>query len=845
MSSSLLITEFRKDQHHRLEVDLCAASSDLHHWWPDAQIQRDIKHRFLISSHIESSPVCAKQTLTVNAHSMSLLQQMYWASQLYCGDELMLLHSPTFKDSEHGGSLSVVEEAVNTLWALTCMQRHDDANRALSDLMQVNVRDCPWSIQASRYQAIFKHFMWFKRYSEAMQTASEYLASSLQFNQPIDEDYALLLGFWTECMVGTFQYDQKRISHLKNRLKQRGWRSLYHLVQSSLWFDQVNFAFHQTAQLEAATQALSYYQQDHNAIAISRTHHHMSVMYMRMNEILKADEHIEHAIEGQQAMPLIERRYNALNGFCFFLVHAGRFSEALDAVEKAYMLVIEDGNFEQICTTLFNVAYVAFMTDHHTQCIKLIDDIFSIMLLRGLTRTRFRSNYELKAMQALSNVFRGDVELALAIFENAPFEPQTSLEGRLFVSLLALLSKQPDLSSPALEIELNHLIKEFEEKEKNILLVLLIRKFVHQLSFNNELHLTIDAQDNAKLANQLCEKHNFLTCKKWFISEQARLENRHHQVQFEKFSAIKLARRELQIDLLKVENSLLKAALNFESYARSAQSTEDLLSQFMSGLTKTIKVTFIHLHVEISGAKLFDQRFGFTPTKNGQAHRFPIYALGVEGLLVVSFDPITEVYQHELMDWLDHMVEQLVLNLSRLIDYKKSESLAYRDFLTGLANRAALDRYFSELKRNQPQTLTIGYVDLDNLKSLNDEFGHEVGDRYLTLFTRHLSSSVRDQDRVFRIGGDEFVFMLENLAPTQAEQVASRFQQSFLARLFAEEPLFSPTMALGSSIGLLHVSSAALLQDGKTHLLKLADQLMYQAKQGGGNRLHVGHLEDR
>jgi diguanylate cyclase (GGDEF)-like protein len=151
---------------------------------------------------------------------------------------------------------------------------------------------------------------------------------------------------------------------------------------------------------------------------------------------------------------------------------------------------------------------------------------------------------------------------------------------------------------------------------------------------------------------------------------------------------------------------------------------------------------------------------------------------------------------------------------------REFEALSLTDPLTGLGNRRAFERDLEvALRRAQrtDQPLALLYIDVDGLKRLNDRFGHAIGDETLRALSAVLRSSSRlGVDAAYRVGGDEFVMVL-NADVTTAESVAGRVAERFRER--------SPH---GS-----HVSSGVVVWDGEAHLQQLidaADTRMYQRK---------------
>ena len=167
---------------------------------------------------------------------------------------------------------------------------------------------------------------------------------------------------------------------------------------------------------------------------------------------------------------------------------------------------------------------------------------------------------------------------------------------------------------------------------------------------------------------------------------------------------------------------------------------------------------------------------------------------------------------------------------------RQLEHIAHYDALTNLPNRVLLaDRMQQAMAQCQRrnQMLAVVYLDLDGFKAVNDHHGHDVGDSLLITIAQRMKAALRDGDTLARIGGDEFVAVLGDLAQAQdCEPV--------LGRLL----LASATPALVGEIS-LHVSASIGVtlfpQDAADadQLMRHADQAMYQAKQSGKNRYHL------
>lgn len=167
----------------------------------------------------------------------------------------------------------------------------------------------------------------------------------------------------------------------------------------------------------------------------------------------------------------------------------------------------------------------------------------------------------------------------------------------------------------------------------------------------------------------------------------------------------------------------------------------------------------------------------------------------------------------------------------------QAQHLAQHDALTGLANRMQLTQSLGyallDAERNA-RRLAVCYLDLDGLKGINDHHGHEAGDVLLREVARRMTDSVRANDLVCRMGGDEFVIMLVDLNdPMQLDVALRRLLDSI-----------SEPVCLGSGVQVTVCASigVALFPEHGTQaewLIKRADQAMYGAKRGGKNRFNI------
>lgn len=176
----------------------------------------------------------------------------------------------------------------------------------------------------------------------------------------------------------------------------------------------------------------------------------------------------------------------------------------------------------------------------------------------------------------------------------------------------------------------------------------------------------------------------------------------------------------------------------------------------------------------------------------------------------------------------------------RKSEQNKLDRLAFFDTLTGLPNRESLRNYLENLVQRSALTenrFATLFVDLDKFKEVNDRFGHAEGDLVLQLATQRIISSVRDSDYAARVGGDEFVIVLNRI---KDQQGLSGVVKTLLEKLSAPYNVREHTHFLSASIGISFFPEHAAEYD---ELLRKADLAMYQAKEYGRNQYRIFEVD--
>ncbi|MBN3563281.1 sensor domain-containing diguanylate cyclase [Aliamphritea spongicola] len=179
---------------------------------------------------------------------------------------------------------------------------------------------------------------------------------------------------------------------------------------------------------------------------------------------------------------------------------------------------------------------------------------------------------------------------------------------------------------------------------------------------------------------------------------------------------------------------------------------------------------------------------------------------------------------------------ELVHSLEKTISENKYLSMqANTDPLTGLYNRRyfneVLNREFSQAKRHGI-VFSVLMIDVDNFKDINDNHGHDIGDKVLLAITERFNQLMRAGDITGRLGGDEFVVLLPHTSQIAGQALAERIRLNI-----GEKPL-SVTGASELNITLSIGQTSIAAQDEKPEqILKRADKALYDAKQNGRNRV--------
>lgn len=192
-------------------------------------------------------------------------------------------------------------------------------------------------------------------------------------------------------------------------------------------------------------------------------------------------------------------------------------------------------------------------------------------------------------------------------------------------------------------------------------------------------------------------------------------------------------------------------------------------------------------------------------------------------------------------DFVEHMASIIAICLENVISNEMLKYMGLTDALTGVFNRRYVDRrLLEEISRARRQLYPVSfmYIDIDHFKRVNDTVGHGGGDEVLREVAARIKAELRLSDALARFGGEEFVVLLIDADLESAAYVAERIRAGIAASMI--ELSHGVKVSITASVG---VSSLSQVPDGgkpeaqAAQLIEQADEALYQAKEGGRNRV--------
>ena len=215
----------------------------------------------------------------------------------------------------------------------------------------------------------------------------------------------------------------------------------------------------------------------------------------------------------------------------------------------------------------------------------------------------------------------------------------------------------------------------------------------------------------------------------------------------------------------------------------------------------------------------------------------PIFSRKRPAAVLEMVNKVGKPFDRQDLHLLTHLAELASIALERLNLQEQAASLGVTDELTKLHNarylEQALDREARRCRR-YGSIMALIFLDLDEFKRINDQYGHPMGSQCLTELAQIMMKCIRDVDILARYGGDEFVVILPETTVSTARAVAERLHEAITSHTFLSEQGIKARLT--ASIGIAGFPDHA---QSKEELLRKADEAMYRAKAEGPNKIHV------
>ncbi|MEN4052438.1 MULTISPECIES: GGDEF domain-containing protein [Sulfurimonas] len=201
---------------------------------------------------------------------------------------------------------------------------------------------------------------------------------------------------------------------------------------------------------------------------------------------------------------------------------------------------------------------------------------------------------------------------------------------------------------------------------------------------------------------------------------------------------------------------------------------------------------------------------------------------------LIDIPNITEKFD-EIQSYMLEEVEKANAIISQLThQIKELEDDSNLDALTKVFNRRALERYLKKImqKGSLKHELYLLILDIDDFKSVNDMYGHIVGDKVLIFIANLLRSTLRDGDKIFRYGGEEFVIILNRITKEKCQEITQRILQTIsTSKLIYKDNSVNVTTSIGVT--------KYIEGDTPDSLIDRADKALYHSKERGKNQLNM------
>lgn len=270
------------------------------------------------------------------------------------------------------------------------------------------------------------------------------------------------------------------------------------------------------------------------------------------------------------------------------------------------------------------------------------------------------------------------------------------------------------------------------------------------------------------------------------------------------------------------------------NYLKDAIKTIELLSEDNLGSLEHAKQSFTNVYKKIAeeGIEAYENtNKTFQTLSETQRESIEIAKQSADCIDIEKISKkFEEIHQH--MEQEVKRANQVITSLQTQI--KTLEENSTLDSLTKVFNRRALDQYLHNIceKGELQHEMHLLMIDIDDFKEINDTYGHVAGDKILIFIANLLRKTLRDGDKIFRYGGEEFMIILNRIDEEACQQIASR-----ILKLISTNSLIYK----GSTLHVTVSMGTTVYHNGDTpeSLIERADKALYQSKLNGKNQINA------
>lgn len=615
---------------------------------------------------------------------------------------------------------------------------------------------------------------------------------------------------------------------------------------------------------------------------IAAAEHAKGVVYVKMGDVETAIACLKRSEKLSRSSGSPGDLTRVLNGIGYLYCQKEDFRHALIYYREALTTVLDKEDFPEISNTLYNIAWLYYITHQYGDALTVLKSLFEILKLRDVVYFPFHSLHDVFILQGLCYFAQGMVVHSEQMVESSiNLSIPLSDEGALFRPLLKSLICTSHLQK---EAAFEELTVAGEVYRRHAQLTVQSDLIYHNISTMvlRRWGDTERALSHARDAVKICNANGF-AIEKAFVQYAWNNNFAADRIQYTGGTisevllnqAVIMVRHERSVDTMRRQVSGMRLCsglqrltagsddsdyISVESLRRlclffNLQTGAVLLSQAPKGTPACARYSQPHSpKIEekifrevdtVAGVMGHDSReyvFHNVETSGGRfpaAVRIKLFdverPIGSVVLLSTRSDVRFDENDSLVLEFAGNLIAAKLVNNSQK---KRLLQMSLTDVLTGLRNRQCLETVFAEALA-QDENCVIAFFDVDNFKYYNDGFGHDVGDQVLIIFSSLLHEMENSRIKAGRWGGDEFIMIFFGFDSSEAVKMLLELQEKLagmkdlretisknIGRVLPDKPL-----TISCSIGVTE-STRNGMRFSEAEILKKADEALYIVKKG-------------